>query len=175
MRAFALAVLLATALLLPDPSRAADPSSEQILQKLEPPPRTRSFGRGVSVTGAPPEPPPAIDLHIPFAFNSAQLETDAQIVLGNLGKALSDPRLAAYTFTIAGHTDSVGSDAFNMELSQRRATTVRDWLVSKHGVDVKKLTVVGYGESRPADAASPEAAINRRVQIINTGTVAKAN
>ncbi len=175
MRALVLAAALAAALALPDPAMAADPTPEQILQKLEPPPRTRSMSRGVSVTGAPPEPPPAIDLHIPFAFNSADLQTDARIVLGNLGKALSDPRLAAYTFTIAGHTDSVGGDAFNMDLSKRRATAVRDWLVSKHGVDAAKLTVVGYGETRPADAANPEAAINRRVQVINTGTLAKAN
>jgi len=173
MRACTFVLLLAAALLAPDTARAADPTPEQILRQLEPPPRTRSLGRGVSVTGTAPQAPPAIDLHIPFAFNSARLETDAQIVLGNLGKALSDPRLAAFAFTIAGHTDAVGSDAFNLDLSQRRAAAVRDWLVSRHGVDARRLTVVGYGESRLADPADPEAAVNRRVQIINTGTAAK--
>ncbi|OGS44846.1 MAG: hypothetical protein A2539_03720 [Elusimicrobia bacterium RIFOXYD2_FULL_34_15] len=69
---------------------------------------------------------------------------------------------------IEGHTDSYGSDAYNKRLSEKRAQSVYDMLVSKYSVDSKRLSAIGYGEEKPmADnktAAGREQ--NRRVEII---------
>lgn len=71
-----------------------------------------------------------------------------------------------YNVEIGGHTDARGSDALNLDLSTRRATAVRDYLLSK-GVPTDELTAVGYGESRPlVEGASAEAyARNRRTEF----------
>jgi len=68
---------------------------------------------------------------------------------------------------VAGHTDSMGSDAYNMNLSQQRAEAVRNFLISK-GVAADRLTAKGYGESQPvADNATEEGRFkNRRVELI---------
>lgn len=67
---------------------------------------------------------------------------------------------------IQGHTDNIGSAAYNMKLSQRRAQAVADYLIS-HGIAASRVTVKGYGFSRPvASNDTPEGrALNRRVQI----------
>jgi len=68
---------------------------------------------------------------------------------------------------VAGHTDSMGSDAYNMKLSQQRAGAVRNFLISK-GVAADRLTAKGYGESQPvADNATEEGRFkNRRVELV---------
>jgi hypothetical protein len=70
------------------------------------------------------------------------------------------------TVTIEGHTDSVGSDARNMKLSQARAEAVRAYLV-KRGIDGSRLTAVGFGETRPVADNKTKAgrAANRRVEF----------
>jgi OOP family OmpA-OmpF porin len=50
---------------------------------------------------------------------------------------------------IEGHTDSVGSDAYNLRLSNDRSNSVRQYLIKEFGVDASRLTSKGYGESRP--------------------------
>ena len=67
---------------------------------------------------------------------------------------------------IAGHTDAVGNDAANVDLSNRRAKSVVAWLVKK-GIDAKRLTAKGYGRSQPvADNATTQGrALNRRVEV----------
>ena len=66
-----------------------------------------------------------------------------------------------------GYTDSTGTEAYNMKLSERRAMAVRDYLVKEAGVDSSKITVVGHGGADPvADNKTPEGrAKNRRVEI----------
>jgi outer membrane protein OmpA-like peptidoglycan-associated protein len=68
---------------------------------------------------------------------------------------------------VAGHTDSMGSDAYNMNLSQQRAEAVRNFLIGK-GVAENRLTAKGYGESQPvADNATDEGRFkNRRVELV---------
>jgi outer membrane protein OmpA-like peptidoglycan-associated protein len=69
-------------------------------------------------------------------------------------------------FAIEGHTDDVGQDADNQVLSESRAYAMHQYFVDK-GIDPKRMTFVGYGESRPRDTnATPEGrANNRRVEI----------
>lgn len=68
--------------------------------------------------------------------------------------------------TVEGHTDSDGSDAYNLELSEDRATAVADFL-RDHQVDPRRISVVGYGERRPiaTNATAAGKALNRRVEI----------
>ena len=71
------------------------------------------------------------------------------------------------TLQVAGHTDSSGSASYNQRLSERRAASVADYLLSKN-IPADRLVVLGYGESRPiADNASTEGrAENRRVELL---------
>ena len=68
---------------------------------------------------------------------------------------------------IFGFTDNVGSDAYNLDLSDKRAIAVRDWFVLRHGFDPVIFQVKGLGESNPIDTNETEAGrqANRRVEI----------
>jgi outer membrane protein OmpA-like peptidoglycan-associated protein len=151
---------------------AQGPSPEAIVCALNPQcakrPLTRSLSRGLSVSGGQAEQKLSIDIYVNFAYDSAELQTDARITLDRLGIALSDPRLRAYNFMIAGHTDAKGGDPYNRRLSERRAQTVRQYLIGRFGIDARHLSAVGYGKSRLLDPARPEDGVNRRVQVINT-------
>jgi outer membrane protein OmpA-like peptidoglycan-associated protein len=100
-----------------------------------------------------------------FASGKADLLPGAQAKLDPVADALSHEE--DHKIMIEGHTDSQGSDASNMELSQRRAQTVRDYFAA-HGVPQDHITATGVGESRPvADNATAEGrADNRRVEIV---------
>ena len=110
---------------------------------------------------------PKIDLEIRFDFNSANISRNALGNIDALGKALSDPKLKGNSFVLAGHTDSVGSDAFNQELSERRADAVKRYLVEKYKLAPETLVTAGYGETRLKVAATPTAPENRRVEVVN--------
>ena len=66
---------------------------------------------------------------------------------------------------IEGHTDAVGSEQYNEELSQRRAQSVRRYLVATHGIEASRLQAVGLGEHDPLPGRDPLAGENRRVQF----------
>jgi outer membrane protein OmpA-like peptidoglycan-associated protein len=111
---------------------------------------------------------PKIDLEIQFDYNSADISKASMPSVHALGKALTDPSLKGSTFVVAGHTDAVGSEPFNQELSERRADSIKRYLVEKFGIAGSDLVAVGYGKSRLKDAANPTDAANRRVQVVNT-------
>jgi OOP family OmpA-OmpF porin len=101
-----------------------------------------------------------------FAFNSAVLMDAGKVRLDEGAKMLMEH--SALTVEVAGHTDAVGSDAYNQKLSERRAKSVASYLESK-GVDPAHLApVIGYGKSKPIatnDTAEGRAQ-NRRVELI---------
>jgi outer membrane protein OmpA-like peptidoglycan-associated protein len=117
---------------------------------------------------------PNVDVQIFFAFDSAEIRPEARPSLDELGKALSDPKLGNASFLIAGHTDAKGSNSYNLALSQRRAESVKAFLVETYGVDGARLAVIGFGEEQLKDPDDPFADENRRVQIVNTGTASVA-
>jgi outer membrane protein OmpA-like peptidoglycan-associated protein len=110
---------------------------------------------------------PNIDMEITFDYNSANISAAAQPAIQALGRALSNPDLKGSTFVVAGHTDAAGGEAYNQGLSERRADSVKRYLVEKFGLAGSDLVTVGYGESRLKDAAHPLDAANRRVQVVN--------
>jgi outer membrane protein OmpA-like peptidoglycan-associated protein len=110
---------------------------------------------------------PNIDLEITFDYNSANISAKAQPAVQALGKALTSDDLKSSTFIVAGHTDAIGSDAYNQDLSERRADSIKRYLVSKFGIAGTDLVTVGYGKTKPKDSSKPLDPANRRVQVVN--------
>ena len=110
---------------------------------------------------------PRIDLEIRFDYNSAEISKSSVPMVDELGKALSDPSLKGSTFAIAGHTDAVGGEGYNQELSERRADTIKKVLTNEFGINASNLVAVGYGKSKPKDPRAPMDPINRRVEVVN--------
>jgi len=113
---------------------------------------------------------PKIDLEIQFDYNSAEISKTSMPSVQELGKALSDAGLRGSTFVVAGHTDAIGSEGYNQDLSERRADTIKRYLTENYGINGSDLVAVGYGKSKPKDPNAPLDPINRRVQVVNMDT-----
>jgi len=101
-----------------------------------------------------------------FAYNSANLTPDAIATLDTLGKALASAEMAGYRFRVEGHTDATGGEDYNLQLSDRRARAVYEYLVTNHGIDPSRLEPVGMGEADLFNASNPYAGENRRVRLM---------
>jgi outer membrane protein OmpA-like peptidoglycan-associated protein len=102
-----------------------------------------------------------------FDYDSAILRPGATASLQKLGHLIEVNPEA--TFKVEGHTDSFGGDEYNLVLSQRRAETVKGWLVQTMNIDPNRILTQGYGKSRlliPADRTVEEQQLNRRVEIV---------
>jgi len=99
-----------------------------------------------------------------FESDSAELTPASIAILDKAVKTLK--RRSDINVEVAAHTDSTGSDAYNLDLSKRRAASVMHYL-SSHGIDAKRMTSKGYGESSPiANNKTKEGrAKNRRVEL----------
>jgi outer membrane protein OmpA-like peptidoglycan-associated protein len=106
-----------------------------------------------------------------FDFDKWYIKQDAEETLLKLSEGIKETKKK--NVLIEGHTDSKGSDSYNLELSQKRADSVRDWFVSQGGVTGVQFKTKGYGETKPiADNTKPDGsdnpegrAQNRRVEI----------
>ncbi len=177
------------------PALAGDLTDQQIIDKLKTPKLTRSLSG--TVTEAPAlsandvafinrirktrslsvadreqvaslaKTRPTVDLEINFDYNSASVSPKAEPQLHSLGKALTSPDLAGSVFMLGGHTDAKGTDGYNQSLSERRAETVKKFLMENYKISVENLVSAGYGESDLKNKTDPSAAENRRVQIVN--------
>ena len=103
---------------------------------------------------------------LPFGFNDAELPIPHQTRVKNIGRFLAKKNHAWKSLLVSGHTDSRGSKKLNMDLSLRRAETVRRLLI-EGGVHSNKVKAIGYGETKPLDSAQNEKAHarNRRVEL----------
>jgi outer membrane protein OmpA-like peptidoglycan-associated protein len=106
-----------------------------------------------------------VDLRLTFELASATLTPRAREDARIFGESLLHPELAGKRFLIEGHTDSIGGRAYTLELSQRRAAAVADYLASL-GVDRSRLTPRGFGFDRPLPGRSAQSAENRRVEAV---------
>jgi OOP family OmpA-OmpF porin len=172
-------------------SNAADnPSAAQIIDSLTPAhgPGTMTT-RGIRLGGQPPDvakpgtaastgaarPPAAApaeaNLTVPFASGSSAISPAAAHILDQLGEALTSPKLADFKFRVEGHTDTVGTPELNKSLSEQRAASVTEYLVTKFNIDRVRLNPVGMGEDGLLIATGPGVAnsANRRVLVVNLG------
>jgi OOP family OmpA-OmpF porin len=124
-------------------------------------------GGSAPAAAAPAAKPPSAPLLITFETNSAVLTTPARRALDVVGKALSSDKLASFRFGIEGHADPRGGPAVNLQLSQARAESVRDYLVNSKHIDAGRLEPVGKGDRDLMNKANPIAAENRRVTLVN--------
>jgi outer membrane protein OmpA-like peptidoglycan-associated protein len=134
-----------------------DKQAEQIQTQI-PGAKVERVGEGIKVE---------FNEKILFAFSKSDLGDSAKKNLDNLATILkNNPNT---NIEIQGHTDSRGTEEYNMGLSLRRANSVRDFLISQ-GIDGARMTVKGYGETAPAYSNdTPEGmAQNRRVEFLIT-------
>lgn len=149
------------------------PSTTEYTLQASGPGGSRTASTTVTVTPAPPPPPaPApkvierLTLRVNFDFDKAAIRP-ADVAELEKGVAFVK-KYPGYKISIEGHTDSVGTEAYNQRLSERRAVAVKDYLVKQGAADGNRMTTVGYGESKPiADNKTPEGRFqNRRVEIL---------
>jgi outer membrane protein OmpA-like peptidoglycan-associated protein len=103
-----------------------------------------------------------------FAFNKYELKTDAQVKLAKIsGILLTYPNLKVQ---VEGYTDNIGSDEYNLKLSQQRAMAVQAFLIEQ-GVQPGSVTSQGYGKADPVadNSTSAGRSANRRVALVVSG------
>ena len=105
-----------------------------------------------------------------FAFDSANLTDKAQGQLSGFANSVKASNVSPSSITVVGHTDSIGSEAYNQKLSVDRANSVASYLASQ-GMNRGMMQVSGRGETQPAASNKTKAgrAANRRVDIRVTG------
>ena len=118
---------------------------------------------------------PNIDLEINFDYDSASISAKSLPAVQALGRALTSAELKGSTFIVAGHTDAAGSEAYNQDLSERRADTIKRYLTRTYGMSGADLVTVGYGKTKLKDPSQPLSGVNRRVQVVNMADKAAAS
>ncbi len=105
-----------------------------------------------------------VELDVKFDFDKSKVKEESYGDIKNLADFMQ--QYPDTSTTVEGHTDSVGTDAYNQKLSERRANAVRDVLVNQYGVGGDRVNAVGYGESKPVadNATDAGRAVNRRVE-----------
>ena len=126
------------------------------------------------VAQVPPPPPPAAPMKkkivlrgVNFDFDKSNIRPDAVPILEQACKTLKEE--PSIDVSCQGHTDSVGTEAYNMALSDRRADSVRNWLI-KCGIPASRLTSKGFGEGSPVatNETAEGRAQNRRTELVVT-------
>ncbi len=155
-----------------------DKSERLQVIKLSYPPQTIAAGAPAS-SGASADSPMAARLErdlgkqgravvygIYFDFASDHIKPESDEVLAEIATVLQ--RNPAWSLAVEGHTDSIGGDGYNLDLSKRRAAAVNQALMSRFKVDGKRLQTAGYGASRPKDTNETleGRARNRRVELV---------
>jgi len=110
-------------------------------------------------------------VEVQFDPDSAIVRPQSYQTLGLIADALVRAAMLPYGFLIVGRTESAGRREFNLTLSQQRADSIRDVLVTTFKISSKRLQALGLGEEQLQDANQPASLVNRQVQIM---TVAKA-
>ena len=112
---------------------------------------------------------PSMQVAVAFQYLSHALAPEAGALLSDLGQALASAKLANSRVMIGVHTNSVGSDEYNVDLSGLRAKAIVEILASVHGFLRDRLVPFGFGRTR--DSTLPDAAADERIQVVNLGPV----
>jgi outer membrane protein OmpA-like peptidoglycan-associated protein len=110
-------------------------------------------------------------VEIDFENDSIAIEPKSYRTVGLIADALHHPNLRRYKFLVVGHTSSTGDAKHNLDLSQKRANAITEALSTTFAVAPDRLFAIGVGEEWPVDPSNPQAAGNRRVQLVNLGLV----
>jgi outer membrane protein OmpA-like peptidoglycan-associated protein len=143
----------------------------EFVKALSVKPSSHGLTRGLNTRGlggiTPPTEPPKAGALINFDYDSDWIKPESYNLLDNVGSALNGGLSDAVIFVV-GHTDSRGSEAYNHDLSIRRAQAVADYLINRHAISKSRLVVDGSGESTPIadNQTATGRAMNRRVEFI---------
>jgi OmpA-OmpF porin, OOP family len=107
-----------------------------------------------------------VSMGLKFDFGSDRISEQSRKVLNNLGEALKSGDLSDQKFEVVGHTDAVGSDLYNLRLSERRAKAVKSYLSSNFEISANRLTTQGRGKKELLDQKNPASEVNRRVEVL---------
>ncbi len=121
--------------------------------------------RSLQVAKPDTAPDGIVAMKIQFEFDSDRLQKAAYPLLDSIAAVLDHEQSEGKGIVVEGHTDSVGDEGYNLQLSKRRASSVFDYLVTKHGIEPQRLTIRGFGEYVPLNSSDPGSAVNRRVQF----------
>jgi OOP family OmpA-OmpF porin len=112
-----------------------------------------------------------VALNVFFEFNSATVLKQYYADMDKLGQVLTQPQYSTYRARIEGHTDNVGSDAYNQRLSERRAESIKSYLVQHFAIAPERLMAKGYGKARARATNDTQEGRdqNRRVEVVNPG------
>ena len=108
-----------------------------------------------------------VDIYgIYFDFNSDRIKPESEPVLREIAKVMTDN--PTWSLNVNGHTDNIGGDAYNLDLSKRRAAAVKTALVTRYKVAATRLETSGFGASQPKAPNNTLAgrAQNRRVELV---------
>ncbi|PPQ30325.1 OmpA family protein [Rhodopila globiformis] len=159
-------------IVLPRPEAASSPGVRTVSTRTPPAPvrpPARATPAPVVQAAATPERDAgdqsgAVAFHVNFAFDSAMLPASARGMIAMIAQLMKEaPQMKV---RIEGHTDAKGSARYNLALSERRALSVGEYIVSQ-GIEPTRLELVGKGMSEPL-TANPYDAANRRVQFMRT-------
>jgi OmpA-OmpF porin, OOP family len=114
---------------------------------------------------------PQLLVDLQFDPDSAIVRPQSYQTLGLIADTLVRAAMLPYGILIVGRTESTGKRDYNLTLSQRRADSIRDVLVTTFKISSKRIQAIGLGEEQLQDANQPSAAINRQFEIV---TIAKA-
>ncbi|MGI9227457.1 MAG: OmpA family protein [Gammaproteobacteria bacterium] len=101
---------------------------------------------------------------ITFLFGSDEITSEGTVILDDVANVLNEH--PEFDVDVVGHTDNVGDEGLNLELSQRRALSVMNYLISQ-GIEFERMDAIGYGESKPitSNATADGRATNRRIDF----------
>jgi outer membrane protein OmpA-like peptidoglycan-associated protein len=147
---------------------AQAPTEEQILKALQQKRLTRCPQTSTGCGGAQEDSAgSAIHVEVTFDVGSTALGRKARSALAGLRDVLVHRGPDDGVLLVAGHADANGSDIYNQHLSERRAAAVKRFLTSRFNLRADTLKAIGFGKTRPKNAADPYADENRRVEIEN--------
>ena len=109
-----------------------------------------------------------VNLAVRFDFNSYAIRPGSISILNKLGAAIVRPKLKERALFVNGHTDTDGTETYNLHLSLKRAIAVRDYLINNLDIAPPRLRVMGYGEGVPLveHNSTQNKQLNRRVEIV---------
>ena len=138
-------------------------SVDDIIAALRLPPSGKIYRDIVDIVDKHPK----VAMQINFAYDSSKLNKPAKKLLNKLGRIFIG-YLSTADFILAGHTDSTGRASYNLYLSQRRTTSVQNYLITKYYIPESRLLLKAYGEHKPiaSNLTVEGRAKNRRVEFI---------
>jgi len=140
-----------------------EPPSAYQLAKILYPPKTRTIvldqeSSAQKKTGS-------VAFMIKFEYDSVVVQNDSLAYLDSLGDMLNFEQLKYKSIQIEGHADASGDEHYNLQLSEARARSIKEYLESVHRISPERLKTLGYGETKLLDHSHPNAEINRRAEF----------